>query len=344
MKSVWYRLAPVGPFLFVLLVSSDAVGAPVCEVSPASVELGMVRVGTRVEQPFTIHNSGDSELVLKKKSQSCGCEIVSVPEPIAPGGTGKISIAFVPKTPGSRQLSVLFTSNDPSKETVSLSVQYRCVSEVFCEPTSVHADQAEIGQPTTVTLKVTAPKNGNPFRILQARSSTDWIQVDPDFTVPTDASTEHIFDIRLRPTKQGQVRESIILRTSSLRVPLLEIPVRGNISGLYVAEPSTLSLGVFLPNENVTRALTIRRNDGKRFSIISAELEGAALELSPQKAPDSAGPTQFATNWTVTVTAAPPKSRGLWKEELKLRLADESGENQDLSIGAIGFCRSAETS
>jgi hypothetical protein len=61
-----------------------------------ALDMGRIVQGARVEKRFTFTNTGGSPLVLADVRSSCGCTVGKdwPREPIAPGGTGAITVTF----------------------------------------------------------------------------------------------------------------------------------------------------------------------------------------------------------------------------------------------------------
>ena len=70
-------------------------GAPAIAFQATEYDFGRVVAGTKVEHTFKFENVGKAPLLIQQASASCGCTVPQWPrEPIAPGATGEIRVAF----------------------------------------------------------------------------------------------------------------------------------------------------------------------------------------------------------------------------------------------------------
>lgn len=76
-------------------------------------DFGKVSVGYgNVSHEFLFTNSGDANLVIVNAKADCGCtKPVYSDEPIAPGGSGKVKVTFVPNGKGHFTKKVTVTTN-----------------------------------------------------------------------------------------------------------------------------------------------------------------------------------------------------------------------------------------
>ena len=76
---------------------SDAAGElPVMTFDSTVIRMGRISQGTVVERNFRFRNTGSGDLVIADVRGSCGCTVGKdwPREPIAPGGTGVITVSF----------------------------------------------------------------------------------------------------------------------------------------------------------------------------------------------------------------------------------------------------------
>ncbi|WP_306643111.1 DUF1573 domain-containing protein [Sanyastnella coralliicola] len=83
-------------------------------------DFGVLDEGDRVEHVFQFTNTGDNPLILEKCKGSCGCTVPECPkEPIAPGASGEIKVAFNSKGKKNMQTKkVTITANTESGQEV----------------------------------------------------------------------------------------------------------------------------------------------------------------------------------------------------------------------------------
>src|SRR6266404_507967 len=94
-------------------------------VSPASLNLGSVAVGTTAKGTVTVSNVGGSNLTISSISVPGNPFTVSgltTPSTIAPGGSNSFNVAYTPTAPVTSSGSVTITSDDPLTPTSVLTV------------------------------------------------------------------------------------------------------------------------------------------------------------------------------------------------------------------------------
>ena len=79
-------------------VTSEAAAiekAPVVSFEKTQHEFGTIFSGEKVAYNFRFTNTGDAPLIIINARSGCGCTVGDYPkEPIPPGGTGRINVAF----------------------------------------------------------------------------------------------------------------------------------------------------------------------------------------------------------------------------------------------------------
>ena len=98
---------------------------PTTEMTFAETEydFGTVTEGEKVTHTYAFTNTGDEPLILSNARGSCGCTVPEWPrEPIAPGGTGEVTVVFNSQGKGGdRNQRVTLTANtEPAQTFLSL--------------------------------------------------------------------------------------------------------------------------------------------------------------------------------------------------------------------------------
>ncbi len=93
--------------------SKPALPPTTISFSKSEHDFGKVNQDTKNEYTFEFTNTGNEPLLISDAKGSCGCTVPDYPrEPIAPGETGKIGVAYSPgKQKGSQQKTVTLTAN-----------------------------------------------------------------------------------------------------------------------------------------------------------------------------------------------------------------------------------------
>jgi hypothetical protein len=75
--------------------NTDLAKAPVMTFEKDSHDFGTITEGEKVTYAFQFKNTGNTELVIRSASGSCGCTVPDYPkDPIAPGKSGVINVSF----------------------------------------------------------------------------------------------------------------------------------------------------------------------------------------------------------------------------------------------------------
>jgi hypothetical protein len=98
-------------------------GAPAIGVSPTTLDFDTVNVGADSTLSFTVENVGYDTLVVSDIVVTDGAFSVDTTSfMLLPSGTQEVEVKFSPTTPGSYSGLVKLLSNDPSQDTVDVSV------------------------------------------------------------------------------------------------------------------------------------------------------------------------------------------------------------------------------
>lgn len=110
-----------GLFLTAQEVKNDATtdpNAPVFQFETEVIDYGKINQNANGVRKFKFKNVGKSALLITSISSSCGCTVPNYPkEPIQPGGSGEIEIAYNTAILGgfSKMITVFSNANEPQK-------------------------------------------------------------------------------------------------------------------------------------------------------------------------------------------------------------------------------------
>lgn len=101
-------------FIFLAIAGFGLVSAQTISFDNTVLSYGNVKAGSDGHRAFTVKNTGNKPLILSDVKPSCGC---TTPEwsknPILPGKTGQIKVAYNTQLKGSFKKSIEVYSNDP---------------------------------------------------------------------------------------------------------------------------------------------------------------------------------------------------------------------------------------
>ncbi len=90
----------------------------------STFDFGVIIQGENVAHTFIIKNVGEADLVISQASASCGCTVPKFSrEPIAPGQTGKVEVAFSSAGRSGQQLKTITLLTNAQPSTVTLTIK-----------------------------------------------------------------------------------------------------------------------------------------------------------------------------------------------------------------------------
>lgn len=215
-----------------------AFAAPKAELAETSFDFGLISENRENVHPFTIKNTGDADLVIKRIVTDCGCTTTKYDRTIAPGAEGTVYVTL--NTIGyrghslTRSIKIYF--NNDAMEPVVLTVTANVSEMVTLEPHRVsftgHANE-ELVSVVTIT-----PLEAYPFKItsVAARFSSN-INYNLKETLENGKIIYKLTVTNIRSTA-GRYFDEIVITTDNPAVGDISIRVNGQI----------LSGGVYTPN------------------------------------------------------------------------------------------------
>jgi archaellum component FlaG (FlaF/FlaG flagellin family) len=161
--------------------ASAAAARPKIEwISKTTYEFKTVYAGTPVAYGFFFKNTGDSTLVIEKVEKTCGCTTAkAVPEKIAPGQKGKISVVFDTGRYKDKQYkTVTVHTNDPDNEKVPLALSGSVKVAAEIQPSSyVIFEKVGPKEKHTRTITVVPTEDVKTFKILKMTPAANYVRL-----------------------------------------------------------------------------------------------------------------------------------------------------------------------
>lgn len=99
------------------------------EFKSETLDYGEIKKGSDGVRVFEFKNTGDTDLIIKEVTSSCGCTIPKKPEdPIKPGKTGEIEVKYNTNRVGPIRKTVTVYSN-AEEPTKALKIKGRVLDE-----------------------------------------------------------------------------------------------------------------------------------------------------------------------------------------------------------------------
>jgi Protein of unknown function (DUF1573) len=189
------RIATAG-ILAVLLAIPPLVGAgtgPVITFDNENHDYGRVMYGQKVTHEFTVTNTGDETLIIKKVESTCGCtQAVKGASEVPPHEKTRIVTSFDTTgfSAGKKLKKVHVYSNDPKRPMATLTFTADVVRELSIDPRSLARKIPESVETVSLPLKIT---NGSDKAVtikgVKAQAGSVQSSLDPEHIVVEPHST-----------------------------------------------------------------------------------------------------------------------------------------------------------
>lgn len=104
--------------------NGDISELPIIKFTSELHDFGIIIQGEKVAHSFKFKNTGESDLLIKDASASCGCTVPSFPrEPIAPGEEGEIEVIFDSANRSGRQHKSINVISNTQPNTTRLQIE-----------------------------------------------------------------------------------------------------------------------------------------------------------------------------------------------------------------------------
>jgi hypothetical protein len=243
-------------------------------------DFGDVYQGAKVSHKFQFVNSGSGPVAVTGVHAACGCTAVELEKgrEYKPGETGDIEVQFDSTDFQGRIVKTItvMTSEKLLPDRV-LTLKANVKSELEVMPPLVDFGSVSGGNAGERELKI-VPVGAYDLKVAAVEYNKDLLSV-------VSETKDRTTTLRVRlgaavPT--GFFKESITVRTNSRHMPIVTIPVRGNIKGNVEFSPAYIEFGAIQPNETVKRSVTLK--SVTPVNIVSTEAE---LIVNGQKLQDA---------------------------------------------------------
>ena len=223
--------------------TSSGEPAPRVVVPQLAFDFGKVNAGTIVERTFILQNAGSAPLKIERIHAACGCTAAMIDtDTVQPGAEAKVKTSFdTTGFQGAKVKTVRIYTNDPRQSSLVLSLKGTVQSEIEIQPMRLFFGDVSKGEQRSMSAEViTAP--GSDFKILEVNSRSQFIDARLE---EGKAGSNPKIVATIRPQAPvGVLRERIVVRTSSSKAAVLNLPVFARIQGDLQLVPSAVSFGL----------------------------------------------------------------------------------------------------
>lgn len=218
-------------FLFIghLVLPATVFAKPQAVFPEMHHDFGIVPEKGRYNHTFAVLNKGDSELLLEQILPDCGCATVEYDRSIAPGGIGKITVAF--NSTGykglnvTRKIKVVTSDHENNVVYLQIAAQVEAVAEISPQRMSF---TGIIGENMFGTVAIT-PSAQYPFKVLSAEARSGY-NIRFDFKEElTNGKPVYYVTVYNTKTTAGRYADEIILQTDNKAAPEVSFKVYGTI-------------------------------------------------------------------------------------------------------------------
>lgn len=303
-------------------------------VSPATLALGNVRIGTSQTQSATLINSSSASVTVSQATVSgTGFRMsgITFPLTLAAGERKGFTVTFAPQSSGSASGSIAVVS-DASNSPVSVPVSAMATGPgtLTSNPGSLSFGTVQVGQSQTLSETLTNSGSSS-VTVSQANLSGSGVTMTGlSLPLTLAAGQSATFSVAFKPQSGGPVSGGLTL-TSDASNAALTVPITGSgaTTGALAPAPASLSFGSVQASSSKTIAETLTNSGGSSISITQANISGAGFTLSGLTLPVTL-PAGQSTTFNVIFT---PQSGGAASGSLSI-VSNASNPSLSIPLGA----------
>jgi len=268
---------------FVIAVSAAA-EAPKAVFTEARFEFGQVMSGAVVERDFVVKNEGSAPLMIQKVAMTTPLLVTRQTQEVAPGAEGTIHFKLdTANLAGKFQGSIVVFLNDPALPQAPLAFEGTIVPAVELSPMPAFYVAGLRGRGGQRAIEIVNHES-EPLRIEEMDHSTE------RFTTKLEtlqAGQRYRLTLMLNPQGPGgKAVDTIVLRTSSKKIPVLKIDANTYLYERVRTFPDIVDLGTWRVDDTARAALTmmVYQDGGSDFQAkLSTDIP--ALRLKWERGP-----------------------------------------------------------
>jgi hypothetical protein len=200
--------------IFVVFVSmvGSVYAAPHLEVAQDTIDWGHIYAGEQKDGVFTLHNGGDSALIINRVRSSCGCTAAMMSEEtVQPGADAQLRVHFNSKHfSGQVVKRVMVISNDPAHPQQQFTLRAHIVTELVVTPNHLSLGAIQIGEKLVRSLTL-ENRSDVTVQLKALRSTSAAIRLD---AVPKELQPGEKVAVQLKvtgPDKAGTTINGYLL-------------------------------------------------------------------------------------------------------------------------------------
>ena len=214
------------------LVSESALrGHATIRPESTLIDIGRRMQGQLIEQRFRFVNAGRENLTLGLNDKDCYCDRSFLSsEVVKPGAAGEVTIVVeTAQMDGPVQKTITVSTNDPARRAVVFAVKAHIEPEFKFSDRFIDFGSVAAGVQQTQQMVIDILGDSK-VRILSAVSTDDRVAVTLENHSSQDRPRATLAAVLTNDAPAGWVVSNIVLRTSSVFMPEIRVPVRGVVA------------------------------------------------------------------------------------------------------------------
>jgi hypothetical protein len=279
-------------------------------VTPASISLGIVKVGNNQSAPATLSNTGASSLTVTQATVTgTGFSVsgLSFPVILATGKSQAFTVIFTPTSAGAVKGNLAFANTGLAPTVnVPLSGGTAQAGTVTPSPSSLNFGSVQVGNNQVLSETLTN-SGGSSITVTQANLTGTGFSVSGlNLPLILAAGQNQSFSVTFTPTSAGSSSGNLAI-ISDASNPTLNVSLSGNglAAGALTPSPSSLSFGNVQVGNNQQIIETLTNSGGVNITVSQAAVTGTGFSMSGLNPPLLLTPGE---HYAFSVTFTPPSS------------------------------------
>jgi len=247
--------------------------------SEARFEFGEVLSGAVVEHDFALRNTGSAPTRIEKVSMTTPLLVTQMPQEVAPGGGGRIHFKLdTASLEGKFEGTILVYLNDPALPQARLSFSGHIVPAIELSPRPAFFVAGQRGKGNRAAIEIVNHES-EPLRIEKIEHPAERFATQLEALKP---GQHYRLTLALKPDGPGgRAAGTILIKTSSKRVPVLKVGANTYLYERVHAFPDVVDFGTWRVAEAGGAAITmmIHQEGGLDFKTqLSTDVPGLSLK------------------------------------------------------------------
>lgn len=258
-------------------------GVPELIIAESVHNFGSVVQGTKVEHSFEITNTGDAPLLIKAIQPACGCTAAVVgKDTLAPNEKTEIHAAFdTTGFHGYKVKTIRIHTNDPKQSSAVVGFQGTVRMDVELDQPRVYFGRVTKGKGDHRTFSVRPGKDSS-AKILDISGRSEHLEINvEDIEGGAKKVTVGLKD----SVPLGVFKSRVVVRTTSERNPVINVPVFARVEGDLKVIPPDVSFGLVEgPLEKpISHKLRLVNEGSAPLQILGVKSSNPAVEVTLEK-------------------------------------------------------------